>query len=135
MPPQYMLDTNIVSYLLKGQAPALRVRFDRATAEAIAVSSITEAEVFYGLARRPGAMRLRFAAEAFFASIVCLAWDSSTARAYGLLRAEQERKGKPLSTEDLMIAAHALSLGLTLVTNDSAFSFVDSLNTEDWTIA
>jgi len=50
-----------------------------------------------------------------------------------LLRAEQERKGQPLSTEDLMIAAHALSLGLTLVTHDAAFSSIDGLKTEDWT--
>jgi tRNA(fMet)-specific endonuclease VapC len=50
------------------------------------------------------------------------------------LRAEQERKGKPLSSEDLMIAAHALSLGLTLVTHDAAFSFVDGLRNEDWTV-
>jgi tRNA(fMet)-specific endonuclease VapC len=64
-----------------------------------------------------------------------LSWDSAAARAYGLLRASQERKGRPLSVEDLMIAAHALSLGLTLVTNDKAFSFVDGLKTEDWTIA
>ena len=134
MPPQYMLDTNIVSYLLKGQAPALRTRFDLVTAEAIAISSITEAEVFYGLARKLGAVRLRFAAEAFFVSVTRLAWDSAAARAYGLLRAEQERKGKPLSTEDMMIAAHALSLGLTLVTHDQAFSLVDGLKTEDWTV-
>ena len=62
-------------------------------------------------------------------------WDSAAARRYAVLRAEQERKGKPLSTEDMMIAAHALSLGLTLVTHDEAFSFVDGLKTEDWTIA
>jgi tRNA(fMet)-specific endonuclease VapC len=130
-----MLDTNIVSYLMKGLLPTLQTRFDLVATEAIAVSSITEAEVFYGLARKPGAMRLRLAADKFFASVACLAWDSTVARAYGLLRAEQERKGRPLSTEDLMIAAHALTHGLTLVTNDSAFSFVDGLKTEDWTVA
>ena len=133
MPAQYMLDTNMVSYLLKRQFPAVRTRFERATAEATAISTITEAEVLYGLALKPGALRLRFAAEAFFASVARLGWDSEAARCYGSLRAEQERKGKPLSTEDLMIAAHALSLGMTLVTNDSAFSFVDGLKTEDWT--
>jgi tRNA(fMet)-specific endonuclease VapC len=51
------------------------------------------------------------------------------------LRANQERKGRPLSVEDLMIAAHALALGLTLVTHDQVFSFVDGLKTEDWTVA
>jgi len=51
------------------------------------------------------------------------------------MREEQRRKGRPLSTEDLMIAAHALSLGVTLVTHDRAFSSVDGLETEDWTIS
>ena len=60
--------------------------------------------------------------------------DSADARAYGLLRAGQERKGRPLSVENLMIAAHALSLGLTLVTHDQVFSYVDGLKTEDWTV-
>jgi tRNA(fMet)-specific endonuclease VapC len=135
MTPEYILDTNIVSYLLKGQIPVLRTRFERIPVEAIAISSITEAEVFYGLARKPGALRLQFAAEAFFASVTRLAWDSTAARAYGTMRAEQERKGRPLTVEDLMIAAHALSLGLTLVTHDQAFSYVDGLRAEDWTVA
>jgi tRNA(fMet)-specific endonuclease VapC len=134
MPVRYLLDTNIVSYLLKGQFPALRAQFERVTAETIAISAITEAEVFYGLALKPGALRLRFAAEAFFASVTRLAWDAGAARCYGSLRAEQEGKGRPLSTEDMMIAAHALSAGLTLVTHDKAFSFVDGLKTEDWTV-
>jgi tRNA(fMet)-specific endonuclease VapC len=66
---------------------------------------------------------------------VILPWDSAAARTYGQLRADQERKGRPLSVEDMMIAAHASSQGLTLVTHDSVFSFVDGLKTEDWTIA
>ena len=71
------------------------------------------------------------AAAEFFASVPALPWDSAAARAYGSLRAEQERKGRPLSTEDLMIAAHATRLqGLILVTHDSVFSFVDGLETD-----
>lgn len=101
----------------------------------MAISSITEAEVFYGIANRPGAVRLRIAAEGFFALATVLSWDSAAARAYGALRAAQEHKGRPLSVEDLMIAAHALSIELTLVTHDQAFSFVDGLKTEDWTVA
>jgi tRNA(fMet)-specific endonuclease VapC len=63
-----------------------------------------------------------------------LPWDSVAAQAYGLLRAEQERKGRPLSAEDLMIAAHALSLDLVLITDDEAFRFVEGLKTRDWTV-
>jgi len=135
MPVRFLLDTNIVSYLLKGQVPAAQLRYNEAKADSLAVSSITEAEVFYGIANRPGATRLRAAAESFFATATVLSWDSAAARAYGQLRADQERKGRPLSVEDLMIAAHALALGLTLVTHDQVFSFVDGLKTEDWTVA
>jgi tRNA(fMet)-specific endonuclease VapC len=63
-----------------------------------------------------------------------MVWDSEAARCYGSLRAGQEHKGKPQSTEDMLIASHALSLGLTLVTHDKAFSFIDELKTEDWTV-
>jgi tRNA(fMet)-specific endonuclease VapC len=133
MSPRYMLDTNIVSYLLKQQMPAVRAHFAQVTPEAVAISAITEGEVLYGLARKPSALRLRFAAEVFFASVTCMNWDSAAARRYGALRAGQKRKGKPLSTEDLMIAAHASAAGLILITHDRAFSFVDGLKTEDWT--
>jgi tRNA(fMet)-specific endonuclease VapC len=135
MPPRYLLDTNIVSYLLKGQMPAAKQRYEQEDAGSKAVSSITEAEVFYGVANKPSAVKLSAAAEKFFANASVLPWDSAAARTYGQLRADQERKGRPLSVEDMMIAAHASSQGLTLVTHDSVFSFVDGLKTEDWTIA
>jgi len=135
MEARYLLDTNIVSYLLNGQMPAVHRRYRQTEEGLIAFSAITEAEIFYGVAKRPGATRLRLAAESFFATASIFNWDSNAARTYGQLRAEQQRKGLPLSIEDLMIAAHALSLGLTLVTHDQAFGFVDGLKTEDWTAA
>src|SRR5580700_8486142 len=119
----YLLDTNIVSYLIKGQMPSVKLRLEQEDAASIAISSITEAEVFYGVANNLGAVGLRNAAESFFAKAIVLAWESAAARTYGQLRANQKRKGRPLSIEDLMIAAHALSQGLTLVTHDSVFSF------------
>jgi tRNA(fMet)-specific endonuclease VapC len=134
MPARFMLDTNIVSYLLRDQIPALKARFLRTPSAEVAVSTITEAEVQFGIARKPGAAKLRLAAENFLAGIAVFPWDSAAARAYGPLRAEQERKGRPLSLEGLMIAAHALSLGLVLITNDQAFRFVQGLKTEDWTL-
>lgn len=131
----YLLDTNTVSYYIAGNPPKVRERLDRVGLQKTAVSTITEAELRYGVARNPTAARRRESVDSFLRNALIQPWDSAAARAYGLLRAEQERKGKPLSTEDLMIAAHALSLGLTLVTNDGAFSFVDGLKTEDWTVA
>lgn len=135
MAARYLLDTNIVSYLLKRQMPATLSRYTAAEPGSVVISSIAEAEVFYGVANRPGAARLRAAAEGFFASAAVVPWDSAAARVYGELRAAQERKGRPLSVEDMMIAAHALSLNLTLVTHDSVFSLVDGLRTEDWTVS
>ena len=129
-----MLDTNIVSYLLRDRTPTLKSRFLRAPPADAAVSTITEAEVQFGIAKKPGAAKLRLAAENFLAGIAIFPWDSAAERAYGTLRAEQERKGRPLSVEDLMIAAQALSLGLVLITNDQAFRFVEGLKTEDWTL-
>ena len=131
----YLLDTNVVSYFLENRPPEVRLRLSRAGPDETAISAITEAELRYGLAKKPGAIRQRIPVEKFLADASIQPWDSTAARAYGLLRAEQERKGRTLSTEDLMIAAHALSLGLTLVTNDGAFSFIEGLKTEDWTVA
>ncbi len=132
MPLAYLLDTNTVSYLLSNRPQEVRRRVNRVGIGAVCVSAITEAELRYGLARKPGAIRERIAVEAFLANTAILAWDSAAASAYGLMRAEQERKGRPLSAEDLMIAAHALSLGLILVTSDHVFSFVDGLKNENW---
>ena len=128
-----MLDTNTVSYYIAGNPTQVREELDSVGRGSTAVSAITEAELCYGVARNPNAIRRRTSVESFLGDAFILPWDSIAARAYGLLRAEQERKGRPLSVEDLMIAAHALSLGLTLVTHDGAFSFVDGLKTEDWT--
>ena len=134
MSERYLLDTNIVSYLIRGQMPSVRLRFQQKDAASIAISSITEAEVFYGVANNPGAVGLRNAAESFFAKAIVLPWESAAAGTYGQLRADQKRKGRPLIVEDMLIAAHALSQGFILVTHDQVFSFVDGLKTEDWTV-
>jgi tRNA(fMet)-specific endonuclease VapC len=131
----YLLDTNTVSYYVAGNPLQVRERLDSIGRGATAVSTITEAELRYGVARNPNAIRRRMAVESFLGDTVILPWDSAAACTYGRLRAEQERKGQPLSVEDLMIAAHALSLELTLVTHDAAFSFVEGLKTEDWTVS
>jgi tRNA(fMet)-specific endonuclease VapC len=132
---RYLLDTNTVSYAIQGYSIPLRERMDSTTNSSMALSVFTQAELLYGLARKPEAKKLRSAVEKFLSDLRVLSWDSAAATAYGDLRAVQESKGRPLSHEDLMIAAHALSLGLTLVTHDQAFSFVDGLKTEDWTVA
>jgi tRNA(fMet)-specific endonuclease VapC len=131
----YLLDTNTVSYSIANMPPQVRDRLQRVGIASTAVSAVSEAELRYGVARSPHSVRRRNSIESFLANVTILPWDSGAAFAYGQLRAEQERKGRPLSVEDLMIASHALSMGFILVTSDRAFSFVDGLRTEDWTIA
>ncbi|MGA7343509.1 MAG: type II toxin-antitoxin system VapC family toxin [Terracidiphilus sp.] len=122
-----------VSYAIKGDPAQVRKRLKATPQSLVALSAFTQAELLYGLARRPEAIRLRAQVEEFLLGFPVLSWDSAAASSYGDLRAAQERKGRPLSHEDLMISAHALSMGLTLITSDRAFSFVDGLKTEDWT--
>lgn len=131
----YLLDTNIVSYLIDGRPPAVRRHIETVGIDSTAISTITEAELRYGLANKPAAARQRIAVESYLSSAAILPWDSPAAQTYAHLRAEQKAKGRMLSTEDLMIASAALSLGMTLVTADRAFSFIAGLRTEDWTIS
>jgi tRNA(fMet)-specific endonuclease VapC len=134
MTPDYLLDTNTVSYYIAHNPLRVREELDRIGLDSTAVSAITEAELRYGLAKNPLAARRRASVESFLRNVLVYPWDSAVAQRYGDLRAEQERKGMSLSVEDMMIAAHALALGLTLVTRDGAFSFVEGLRTVDWTV-
>lgn len=135
MEPLYLLDTNTVSYAIANNPTQVRQRLARTAPGLTAISTITEAELRYGAARNPYAVRRNISIETFLASASILPWDSAAACTYGALRVRQESKGRPLSVEDLMIAAHALARDLTLVTHDRAFSFIDGLRTEDWTVA
>jgi len=134
MPARYLLDTNTVSYAIKGEPRAVRSRLKSIARSEVALSVFTQAELLFGLACKPDATQLRHDVEGFLRSFQILPWNSAVASNYGELRAAQKRSGRPLSHEDLMIASHALALGLTLVTHDAAFSFVDGLKTEDWTV-
>jgi len=133
MPGLYLLDTNTVSYIIKGTIPKVRARLAKVPMAQVAVSVVTEAELRFGLARRPEAKQLRIAVEEFLLRVSVLPWDSKAAREYGELRAGLEKSGTPVGNLDLMIAAHALSTDGVLVTNDSALRRIKRLKTEDWT--
>jgi len=129
----YLLDSNMVGYIASGRSPAARIAMNRiARYSSIATSAIVEGEARFGLARNPEATRIRASVEALLSGIGILPWDSDAARAYGTLRAELFALGKPLSTIDTLIAAHALSADATLVTHDNAFRQVQALRTVDW---
>jgi len=91
------------------------------------ISSITEAEIRYGLEKAPAARVLNVAIEAFLLKIRIFPWGSEEAFTYGELRARMEASGKTLGNLDMLIAAHAISLGAILVTNDRAFSRIRDL--------
>ncbi len=127
-----MLDTNTVSNLLK-EHPAVVRRMLAAPMASLCISSITEGELLFGLAKRPDAKRLHLAVREFLRRVDVLPWDSAVAECYGTVRADMARQGKILAPLDLLIATHALSADAVLVTNDRAFGQVVGLYVEDWT--
>ena len=125
---RFMIDTNTVSYLVKGRSRAARAKLASLRDSEIAcISAITDAELQYGLAKSPNAHALRSSLEAFFTKIQILHWGREEALAYGQLRAKQEAAGKMLGNLDLLIAAHAIAVGAILVSNDKGFAQLDGL--------
>ena len=127
----YLLDTNTVSQLVR-QHPVVALRVVAAPMTSLSISAITEGELLYGLAKRPDATRLHAVVQQFLLRVDVLPWDRAAARRYGVLRALMESKGQTLAPLDMQIAAHALSVGAVLVTNDGAFKQVAGLRREDW---
>lgn len=132
----YLLDTNMVSYIVRGRSSAARTRLLGLKDDEIAcISAVTEAEIQYGLAKRPHATALKLLMDGFLASIRILPWGRDEAQAYGVLRARLEAFGITLGNMDMMIAAHAVTTGAVLVTNDKAFGKVNELHaTENWAV-
>lgn len=127
-----MLDTNAVSALVKGQAAGLSKALEH---RSFCMSVITEAELRFGLARRPINPDLRSIIDTLLQSTDIRPWTSACAARYGQLRTELETLGKPLAPMDLLIATHALAEDCTLVSADRAFAHVPGLKLFDWTAA
>jgi len=130
---RYLLDTNTVSYILKGNFPRVRDRLVRLPMGEVGISVITEAELRFGLARLPQAAKLGIVVEEFLRRIEILPWDSDAAQHYARQRAALEENGEPMGNLDLMIASQALAMGAIVVTNDRVFRRVKGLTIEDWT--
>jgi tRNA(fMet)-specific endonuclease VapC len=130
---RFLLDTNIASFIVRRASPTLERHLQRTSASQVALSVVTEMELRYGLARRPG-LRVAPMVEALLEGITILPFGSEAARRYATLRVALEGKGQPIGTPDAMIAAHALSLDLTLVSNNlREFRRVPGLRCQDWT--
>jgi tRNA(fMet)-specific endonuclease VapC len=130
--PVYLLDTNILSDLVR--RPAGRIRdciAERGEAQ-VCTSIIVAAELRFGAAKK-GSERLTAQLESVLAALDILPFDEPADRRYGEIRAALERAGTPIGASDLLIAAHALSQGLTLVTaNEDEFRRVPGLIVENW---
>ena len=132
MKPKYMLDTNICIYLMKHQPPQVRARFAECFVGDVVISAITLAELEFGVTCSGEAQaRNQVLLDSLLNDILAVPFEARAARAYGPLRAtNRERKKDAL---DKLIASHALSLGVTLVTNNDAnFSGYTGLAVENW---
>ena len=134
MSRHYLLDTNVISHIMQGRDNDLLNRLTNVAVGQVAMSSVTLAELEYGLHRRGHPPRLRNALTQVLLRIDVLPWDEPAAVRYGELCNNLESKGINLSDFDMMIAAHAASVKSTLVSRDKAFSQIptDYLNLEIW---
>ena len=127
MSQRYMLDTNIVSHIMQGRDAALLARLSKLPVSQAVMSSVTLAELEYGLHRKGQPTRLQSALFQVLLRVEVLPWDESVARCYGRLCCATEAQGINLSDLDMMIAAHAVATSTTLVSRDKAFQTVASI--------
>ena len=115
----HMLDTDTASYLIKGKSPAIEAKLAELVPSMVCISVMTKAELQYGLKRLPADHRLHLAVRQFFKIVRVLPWDAEAADWYAGIRHQLVSTGQPIGELDMMIAAHSLSAGAVLVTNNS----------------
>lgn len=131
---KFMLDTNICIYLIKRKSQKIIEHLEKHTAGEIGISSITLAELQCGVAKSQHKKQNRIALEEFVLPLEIASFDEKAAETYGLIRSQLEKIGKPIGSLDTLIGAHAICLGVTLVTNNIRdFKRIKSLKVVDWT--
>jgi tRNA(fMet)-specific endonuclease VapC len=129
---RYMLDTNIISDLIRNPQGRAAKRIAKAGEDNICTSIIVAAELRYGCAKS-GSSRLLKAVEDLLGEINVLPFDVPADAEYGGIRSELEVAGRPIGSNDLLIAAHAYTIGATIVTaNTNEFKRIRGLNVENW---
>jgi tRNA(fMet)-specific endonuclease VapC len=131
---RYLLDTNICIELIRERSTPAIKRVRQCQVGDIAISAITVSELEYGVAKSQAPQRNKLALAHFLAPLELASFDHQAAAAYGRIRARLEQSGAPIGPLDTLIAAHALALGVTLITNNQRdFRRVEGLVCEDWT--
>ena len=131
---KYMLDTNICIFAIKHKPESLVHRIEQCIPGELCISSITFAELLHGVEKSRAVERNRLALLLFLSKIAILDFDSEAADEYGKLRADLERKGTPIGPMDMLIAGHAKSEQLIVVTNNTReFKRISGLEIQDWT--
>lgn len=132
-----MLDTDMASYVIKGNPPEARQRLSLLPMESVVVSVVTQAELLYGLARKEYPAAFSRVIREFLLRVTVLPWDGNAAIVYGDLRSSCAKASITLGALDMMIAAHAVSTKSTLVTRDRAFSLIPGgvPAVEDWIVS
>jgi tRNA(fMet)-specific endonuclease VapC len=127
-----MLDTDIISYLVRGTSMTLKKKLEKEEPENLALSSIVYAEISYGLEKK-GGKNIASKVHAFIDNIRIVAFDCAAADIYAKIRTQLDRAGKPLENMDMLIAACAMAEGAVLVTHNTRhFAKIKGLKVEDW---
>lgn len=130
---KYLLDADIIIASLRGEGFA-RARLADAEPRTLAISTVTEAELLFGVEKRRRQDRPPDWTSELIARFTILPWTSEAAAVYARLRADLEAVGKALARMDLLVAAHAVATGATLVSRDGAFRRVPGLQLENWLV-
>jgi tRNA(fMet)-specific endonuclease VapC len=131
---KYMLDTNMCIFAINGDT-SVRARFICEYPFGLVISAITEAELWFGIENSAKPEKNADVLRTLLATVEILPFDTIAAAEYGRVRAELKRAGTPIGDRDTLIAAHAKSAGLTLVTNNTKeFGCVIGLALEDWKV-
>jgi len=130
---KYLLDTNICIYIINKRPISVLNRLSNYEIDDIAVSSITVSELEYGINKSTNPDNSRIALIEFLLPFKLIDYDSKAAKEYGIIRSDLEKIGQPIGAMDYLLAAQAISLDLTLVSNNlKEFSKVKKLSVENW---
>ncbi|BBD67412.1 PilT domain-containing protein [Nostoc commune NIES-4072] len=130
---RYLLDTNICIYLIKRKPQKVLDKFQTLNISDVGISSITVAELEYGVAKSQQQQKNRTALLQFLLPLEIVEFNQASATIYGSIRSNLEKRGLMIGAMDMLIASHALSLGVTLVTNNvREFSRILTLLLENW---